>query len=1045
MFSSVITRVSILSITLSVASFIAPANNAFADIGATHTGLVSEFASFNSPGVIDGRVEAIAIDGDTVYVGGTFTQIREPLDGEILDQPYLFAYSQSTGNIIRSFDPLLDNKVLSLEVIGDGNGVFAAGVFGRLNDEGGRRGLVKIDLNGDRVVGFGARPNKAVTTLVRLDNTLYVGGNFDTISGTAVENIAAVDVTTGAVSPDLNFDFDGPIPNPGFWSTQGIDDIDITTDGKLLVMAGNFTAIDGLDRTRIAVIELEGQARVSDWNTDLYYTKCPSRRFPQYIRGIDISPDNSYFVVATTGHIIRDNPACDGITRFELNDLDNSNAQPTWANFATDSVYDVVTTGHAVYTGGHFRLLNNSVSMNGGVQGPGAIVRLGLAALDPLNGLTLQKWRSDRNPRGLGTFALIAGEDGLYIGDDTDFLNGTQHQKLKFLPTTDNQIIRPEAHTLPATILTANGDSLNSYSFDGTNLSTATQVSSSGWADSQGGMVVSGQLYRADSAGKLWVSPYPSGDVNASVEADLRGLTSNEWQLSVMGGIFFDSTFSRVYYTKQTDSRLFYRYFTPDGAFFGEKEYIADVQGDIAWGSVSGMDVIDGNLYFGLTDGNLYRSSIDGANVVSGTTQMISGPGIDGINWNNQLIAFSSGSATPPVTGEEYRFSSSGSSTAGRWQVFSFDVNAGEKIDAEISWADPNADVRVFLRDPSKTMITNDIDGGSPATLSTVAETSGSWSIGVSIKSGATDYDIAVSTSSEFEEGADVEFQSNGSAINGSWQVFKFDVVAGEQVDVDVVWDNPMSEVRLFLRDENNSQQDRDIVGLGSGSLSALATSTGKWSVAVRVRTEFTNYTVSINTDAGGDTDGDGVEDLFDAFPNDPTETVDTDGDGIGDKADTTPFGDNVQLSSVNSALGRNVSQSTTRPGTNADRAVDGNTSGVYSQGSVTHTNNNIEAWFQVDLGRRMDIGLIKIFNRTDCCSSRLSNVNVFVSDVDMSERNVTSLVNDPSVDKAFIAGAASALEEIGSIGSGRFVKIQLSGTNYLSLAEVEVYEAILP
>jgi hypothetical protein len=270
-------------------------------------------------------------------------------------------------------------------------------------------------------------------------------------------------------------------------------------------------------------------------------------------------------------------------------------------------------------------------------------------------------------------------------------------------------------------------------------------------------------------------------------------------------------------------------------------------------------------------------------------------------------------------------------------------------------------------------------------------------------------------------------------------------VVAGEQVDVDVVWDNPMSEVRLFLRDENNSQQDRDIVGLGSGSLSALATSTGKWSVAVRVRTEFTNYTVSINTDAGGDTDGDGVEDLFDAFPNDPTETVDTDGDGIGDKADTTPFGDNVQLSSVNSALGRNVSQSTTRPGTNADRAVDGNTSGVYSQGSVTHTNNNIEAWFQVDLGRRMDIGLIKIFNRTDCCSSRLSNVNVFVSDVDMSERNVTSLINDPSIDKAFIAGAASALEEIGSIGSGRFVKIQLSGTNYLSLAEVEVYEATLP
>jgi hypothetical protein len=118
---------------------------------------------------------------------------------------------------------------------------------------------------------------------------------------------------------------------------------------------------------------------------------------------------------------------------------------------------------------------------------------------------------------------------------------------------------------------------------------------------------------------------------------------------------------------------------------------------------------------------------------------------------------------------------------------------------------------------------------------------------------------VVINTTSDFEPGADVEFQSNGSGTNGSWQVFKFDVVAGEQVDVDVVWDNPMSEVRLFLRDETNTQQDTNLVGLGSGSMSALATTTGKWSVAVRVRTEFTNYTVSINTDAGADADGDGL------------------------------------------------------------------------------------------------------------------------------------------------------------------------------------------
>ena len=37
------------------------------------------------------------------------------------------------------------------------------------------------------------------------------------------------------------------------------------------------------------------------------------------------------------------------------------------------------------------------------------------------------------------------------------------------------------------------------------------------------------------------------------------------------------------------------------------------------------------------------------------------------------------------------------------------------------------------------------------------------------------------------------------------------------------------------------------------------------------------------------DTDGDGVGDNSDAFPNDPTETTDTDGDGVGDNSDAFP------------------------------------------------------------------------------------------------------------------------------------------------------------
>ena len=43
------------------------------------------------------------------------------------------------------------------------------------------------------------------------------------------------------------------------------------------------------------------------------------------------------------------------------------------------------------------------------------------------------------------------------------------------------------------------------------------------------------------------------------------------------------------------------------------------------------------------------------------------------------------------------------------------------------------------------------------------------------------------------------------------------------------------------------------------------------------------------------DTDGDGVIDTSDAFPNDPNESVDTDGDGVGDNSDFDPNDPNVQ------------------------------------------------------------------------------------------------------------------------------------------------------
>ena len=57
------------------------------------------------------------------------------------------------------------------------------------------------------------------------------------------------------------------------------------------------------------------------------------------------------------------------------------------------------------------------------------------------------------------------------------------------------------------------------------------------------------------------------------------------------------------------------------------------------------------------------------------------------------------------------------------------------------------------------------------------------------------------------------------------------------------------------------------------------------------------------------DSDGDGVGDNADVFPNDPTETVDTDGDGVGNNADRFPFDTREWADSDGDGVGDNADE----------------------------------------------------------------------------------------------------------------------------------------
>jgi hypothetical protein len=146
---------------------------------------------------------------------------------------------------------------------------------------------------------------------------------------------------------------------------------------------------------------------------------------------------------------------------------------------------------------------------------------------------------------------------------------------------------------------------------------------------------------------------------------------------------------------------------------------------------------------------------------------------------------------------------------------------------------------------------------------------------------------------------------------------------------------------------------------------------------------------------------------------------------------------------SLNIAQGKPAAQSTTAFDSPAGHAVDGNTNGSYGAGSLSHTDDDLHAWWQVDLGSSQALSGINLWNRTDCCTDRDSDYWVFVSDTPFDH----TLTPDqqaarPGVWSTHQTATMGRPTRITASVTGRYVMVQLAGTNYLSLAEVQVFRA---
>ena len=434
----------VVVLALATALTMALAIDEAAATGINHGDVVKEVPRANTPEFLDDEVRGHLQVGNRIIVAGSYTQVRDNTFG-VVNQPYLAAYDIATGRLDMAFQPELSGPVFALADVGDGT-IIAVGKFNTVNGISRKR-VVKLNVvDGSVVTAFKANATATVNDVVVAGNRVYFGGGFAEVNGTAREKLAAVDLQTGAVASNFNF----PVTEEtGYWIDRDPNDragavraLDVTPDGKKLLVVHNSRKVGGQARQSVALIDIDGAPSLLPWKTTNYDYDCQPW-FESFIRPLmrdaQFSPDGSYFVaVSSLGNFA---PGCDVAVRFPT--AGGNGVNPTWVSRMFDTPEAVAITDEAIYVGGHMRWFQQPGTVwtdwgngNTNTQPANTVDRDQIGAINPANGTALP-W--DPGASGFrGVLALEATPVGLLAGSDGERFGGLQtfRHALFELPST---------------------------------------------------------------------------------------------------------------------------------------------------------------------------------------------------------------------------------------------------------------------------------------------------------------------------------------------------------------------------------------------------------------------------------------------------------------------------------------------------------------------------------------------------------------------------------------------------------------------------------
>src|SRR5699024_3461501 len=192
---------------------------------------------------IDGIVWAQDANESTVFAGGMLSNARpagSPAGQNQTPRSNLLAYDLQSGNLVPSWDPVVNGRVLALELSPDGSRLYVGGAFTSVDGQSRYR-LAALDTEtGELIASWKPAANTVVQDIVATDSTVYVVGEFSNIDGVARTGVAALSAQSGEV-----LDFEATLAG-GY----GVRAAVLSPDESKLVIAGSFTSTKDRKSTR---------------------------------------------------------------------------------------------------------------------------------------------------------------------------------------------------------------------------------------------------------------------------------------------------------------------------------------------------------------------------------------------------------------------------------------------------------------------------------------------------------------------------------------------------------------------------------------------------------------------------------------------------------------------------------------------------------------------------------------------------------------------------------------------------------------------------